>query len=80
MVRLVVGKLTVRPHLTGKLATVFQMLVVGWILLRWDFNYSLLDIWILGAGCFTSVSTLFYIWDGMKQLGAHPASLPVMRK
>jgi CDP-diacylglycerol--glycerol-3-phosphate 3-phosphatidyltransferase len=79
VVRLIVGRITVRPHLTGKMATVFQMLAVAWILLRWDFNYGLLEVWILGAGIFTGVSTLFYVWDGMKQLSSHPASSPVKK-
>jgi cardiolipin synthase (CMP-forming) len=69
-----VGKVNVRPRLTGKLSTVFQMLVVIWILLRWDFRYGLLKVWILGAGIFTGVSGLFYVWDGTKQLSSHPAS------
>ena len=79
VVRLVVGKITVRPRLTGKLATVFQMLTVSWILLHWDWNRGLLEIWILGAGIFTGVSGLFYVWDGTKQLGAHPSSSPPMK-
>jgi cardiolipin synthase (CMP-forming) len=74
VVRLVVGQITVRPRLTGKLATVCQMLAIGWILLRWDFNFSLLRLWILAAGIFTTVSGLFYIWDGMRQLSRHPSS------
>ncbi len=80
VVRLVVGKIVVRPHLTGKMATVFQMLVVGWILLRWDSHYEPLHTWILGAGIYTAVSALFYIWDGTKQLSAHPSSSPVKNK
>jgi hypothetical protein len=56
---------------------VFQMLAVAWILLKWDLNFGLLQIWILGAGLFTGVSTFFYVWDGMKQLGSHPASSPM---
>jgi CDP-diacylglycerol--glycerol-3-phosphate 3-phosphatidyltransferase len=76
VVRLVVGSLRVRPRLTGKLATVFQMIVVSWILLRWDvyFHGYLLEVWVIGAGVFTAVSGLFYVWDGMHQLGRHPAS------
>jgi CDP-diacylglycerol--glycerol-3-phosphate 3-phosphatidyltransferase len=76
VVRLTVGNLRVRPHLTGKLATVFQMLVVGWILLRWDmiFHGYLLEVWVYGACIFTAVSGLFYMWDGMHQLGKHPSS------
>jgi len=80
VIRLVVGKITVRPRLTGKLATVFQMLAVFWILLQWDFQHGLLEIWILGAGLFTGVSGLFYVWDGMKQLGSHPSSSPTIKK
>jgi CDP-diacylglycerol--glycerol-3-phosphate 3-phosphatidyltransferase len=77
VVRLVVGNIRVRPRLSGKLATVFQMLVIGWILLRWDvyFSGNLLEVWILGAGLLTAVSGLFYVWDGTRQLGAHPSSL-----
>lgn len=81
-VRLVVGKITVVPHLTGKIATVFQMAVVLWILLRWNFMYHgvYLKILIAGAGMFTGVSSLFYIWDGMRQLGSHPSSSATMKK
>lgn len=76
VIRLTVGKIIVHPRLLGKCATVFQMLAVIWILLRWDlfFNGLLLKIWILGAGIFTGISGLFYTWDGMKQLSSHPAS------
>lgn len=76
VVRLVVGNVTVYPRLTGKLATVFQMLMVSWILLRWDFRYGLLKIWIYGSGLFTAASALLYLWDGMHQLGSHPSSSP----
>jgi cardiolipin synthase len=76
VIHLVVGKLIVRPHITGKVATVFQMLAIIWILLRWDalFHGRLLQIWIYGAGIFTGVSFIFYVFDAMKQLSAHPAS------
>jgi CDP-diacylglycerol--glycerol-3-phosphate 3-phosphatidyltransferase len=79
-VRLAAGQVIVRPHLTGKLATIFQMLAVAWILLKWDFNYGLLEIWILGAGILTAVSAMFYFWDAMQQLGANPAGSPPAKK
>ncbi len=81
VVRSVVGVITVRPRLTGKLATVFQMLMVSWILLRWDFTFHghWLQVWIIGAGLLTAVSGLFYIWDGMHQLGRHPSSSPAAK-
>ncbi|HUC86603.1 MAG TPA: CDP-diacylglycerol--glycerol-3-phosphate 3-phosphatidyltransferase [Candidatus Acidoferrales bacterium] len=75
-VRLVVGTVTIRPRITGKISTVFQMVTVCWILLRWDFSYPAywLKIWILAAGVFTAVSGLFYVWDGTRQLSSHPSS------
>jgi len=76
VIHFTVGKVKVHPRLTGKLATVFQMLAVIWILLKWDFHLRIFDTWIYGAGIFTGVSGLFYIFDGVKQLSAHPASSP----
>jgi cardiolipin synthase len=78
VVRLVVGKITVRPRLAGKIATVLQMAVVLCILLQWDGNCAGVrqETLCLAAALFTGVSGLFYIWDGSRQLGAHPASLP----
>jgi cardiolipin synthase (CMP-forming) len=76
VIRLTVGKVIVHPRLTGKLATVFQMLAVIWILLRWDltFHGRFLQTWIFGAGIFTGVSGLLYVFDGIKQLGSHPSA------
>ena len=63
VIHLVAGKMTVRPRLTGKVATLFQILVVTWILLRWDFNYGLLQIWILGAGVvYKHLPGLYYLF------------------
>lgn len=76
VIRLVVGEVTVRPRFIGKLATVFQMLVVAWILLKWDFHLELLKTWFIGTGILTGISGLFYLWDGSKQLSSHPASSP----
>lgn len=81
IVRLMVGKITIRPRISGKVATVFQMIAVFWILLRWDFTYPAfwLRIWVLGAGILTGVSGLFYVWDGTRQLSAHPSSSPIAK-
>ena len=76
VIRLTVGKVKVRPRALGKVATVFQMIVVLWILLDWDrdVNAHWLQVWTIGAAVFTGLSGLWYVWDGTKQLGAHPAS------
>jgi len=77
VVRLVVGKVTVRPRLTGKIATVLQMAVVLCILLKWtEAQAEWLKLIGLGAGLFTGASGLLYVWDGTQQLGTHPASSP----
>ncbi|HLZ55078.1 MAG TPA: CDP-alcohol phosphatidyltransferase family protein [Verrucomicrobiae bacterium] len=82
VIRLTVGKVTVRPRIIGKVATVFQMAVVVWILLGWDrdLNVRWFGVWTIGAAAFTGISGLLYVWDGVKQLGAHPASSPTGRK
>jgi len=76
LIRFTVGKVTVRPRMTGKIATVFQMLVVVWLLLRWNYDFSAVwfEILTVGAVAFTCASALLYLWDGMRQLGSHPAS------
>ena len=80
IIRLVVGKITVRPRMTGKIATVLQMAVVLWILLKWSEHHA---VWLsslsLGAGLFTGASGLYYVWDGTKQLGTHPSSSPTTK-
>jgi CDP-diacylglycerol--glycerol-3-phosphate 3-phosphatidyltransferase len=82
VIRFTVGNIVVRPRFTGKIATVLQMAVVIWILLKWDFGHGAL--WLkyltLGAAICTGVSGLLYVFDGIKQLGSHPASSPTKNK
>ena len=44
VIHLTVGKVKVRPHLVGKVATVLQMSVVLWVLLRWWGSLGDLDL------------------------------------
>jgi cardiolipin synthase (CMP-forming) len=82
VIQMTVGKVKVRPRLLGKAATVLQMLCIVWLLLKW--NERLGDpwfrIWSIGAAVCTGVSGLLYVWDGVKQLGSHPTSLPTARQ
>jgi cardiolipin synthase len=77
-----VGKVAVRPRYSGKIATVLQMAVVIFLLLKWDAGQG--ATWLkyveLAAAIFTGVSGFSYTWDGMKQLGSHPSSLPTKSK
>ena len=72
VIQLVVGKLKVRPRIIGKIATVLQMIVVLWVLLKWDKKW--LSGWIISAAVCTGISGVLYVWDGVRQLSAHPAS------
>jgi CDP-diacylglycerol--glycerol-3-phosphate 3-phosphatidyltransferase len=78
VIRLTVGNVKVRPRVMGKIATVFQMGVVVWVLLGWDrdLNARWFGAWALGAAICTGISGLLYVFDGIKQLGAHPTSSP----
>jgi phosphatidylglycerophosphate synthase len=71
-----VGKVKVRPRITGKIATVLQMICIVWILLQWDAQLrpAWFVAWTLGAAICTGISGLLYVWDGMKQLSSHPTS------
>ncbi len=69
------GKVIVRPHILGKLATVLQMLTISWVLLKW--HSSWLWVWTVGAAITTGVSGLLYVWDGIRQLSASPKSTPI---
>jgi CDP-diacylglycerol--glycerol-3-phosphate 3-phosphatidyltransferase len=71
------GKVAVRPRLAGKLATVLQMATVLWTLLKW--RRAVLPYLTVGAGLFTGISGLLYIYDGARQLNAHPSSAPIPR-
>ena len=81
VIQLTIGKVVVRPRFIGKCATVLQMVVVIWILLKWNEGRGArwLEIWTAGAAAFTGVSGLLYIWDGVKQLGSHPSSSPTVK-
>jgi cardiolipin synthase (CMP-forming) len=74
VIQMVVGRVLVRPRVIGKVATVIQMAVILWVLLKWP------ESWLPGltiaAGVCTGVSGLLYMWDGTRQLSAHPASSP----
>jgi phosphatidylglycerophosphate synthase len=74
LIHYMMGKVQVRPRLTGKISTVLQMAIVLWILLGWEVRPLR---WLAAAaGLFTAASGLLYILDGVRQLNTHPASAP----
>jgi cardiolipin synthase (CMP-forming) len=68
------GKVIVKPHLTGKIATVLQMTCVLWALLKFDLAW--LQSWALATAILTGISGGIYVVAGIRQLAASPASLP----
>src|SRR2546428_4244316 len=69
------GKVHVKPSWTGKVATVLQMVAIGWVMLQLRL-FPLLYV-VIAAGFFTLVSGIIYVADGVRQLQAaghaHPA-------
>jgi cardiolipin synthase (CMP-forming) len=78
VIQMTVGKVRVRPRMIGKVATVLQMAIILWILLKWDAKW--LRVWLLAAAICTGISCLLYVWDGSRQLSEHPASSPKTEK
>jgi CDP-diacylglycerol--glycerol-3-phosphate 3-phosphatidyltransferase len=72
---LLIGKVHVKPKWTGKVATVLQMVAIGWVMLQLRF-LPLLYV-VIAAGLFTCISGIVYVTDGVRQLQAaghaHPA-------
>jgi len=60
------GKVHVKPRWSGKVATVSQMIAIGWVMLQFSF-IPLLYI-VIGAGFFTLLSGVVYVMDGVRQL------------
>jgi cardiolipin synthase len=74
LIHIVMGKASSRPRMVGKCATFFQMITLGWVLLKIP-TPSYKTPMIL-AGVFTFVSGLWYIFDGIKQLNVGEAKKP----
>jgi cardiolipin synthase len=76
VIQMTVGTVKIRPRLLGKLATVLQMSVLLWLLLKWDVGRGLAWIQMLagGAAICTGLSGLQYVRDGVRQLSASPSS------
>ena len=76
VIQMTVGKIKVRPRMFGKVATVLQMICIGWILMRWDKDLrpGWFWTWTLSAAICTGISGLLYVLDGVKQLSSHPTS------
>jgi CDP-diacylglycerol--glycerol-3-phosphate 3-phosphatidyltransferase len=78
VIHITVGKVRVQTRFLGKVATVLQMLCLGWILLKWEGGWaeSWFRVWTVGAAVCTGISGMLYVSDGVRQLSSHPTSSP----
>ena len=60
------GDVHVRPRWSGKIATVLQMIAIGWVMLQLRLVSA--TLWVALAGVFTFVSGVAYVTDGIRQL------------
>ena len=74
LIHLMLTRVRVRPRWTGKTATVFQMAVVLWTLLKLPVGFREPLVW--AATILTAASGLQYVVDGMRQLASSPVSSP----
>ena len=71
------GNFVARPRVAGKVATVCQMITLGWILLKIgppSFHYPL-----YAAGFFTLASVVWYVYDGVRAFSGHPRPTKITR-
>jgi cardiolipin synthase (CMP-forming) len=71
---LIGNKMKVRPHWTGKVATVCQMCAIAWVMLQLRFLPLVFVVTV--AGIFTAVSGMIYIIEGVRQLQAEGHAHP----
>jgi len=66
VIHIAVGHAEVKPRISGKIATFFQMGLILWVLAQAPAGGF---PWVLGvAACFTLISAYHYISDGIRQL------------
>ena len=66
LIRFFAREVHIRPHLTGKLSTVMQVVVIAWVLARG--TQSTLFMLVIIAAVFTAASGIIYLRDGLRQL------------
>ncbi len=71
LIHMLTGHATARPRLVGKCATFFQMITLGWVLLK--IQQPSYEWPLYAAGLFTLVSGMWYVFDGVRQLSVAEA-------
>lgn len=66
LIRFFAHEVHIKPHWTGKLSTLMQVLIIAWVLAQG--GQATLNGIILLAGLFTAMSGAIYLRDGLRQL------------
>ncbi len=72
IIQSIAGALTVRPRISGKITTFFQMTMILWVLLGLNTKFFMPIVFI--ASGFTLLSGIQYVLDGIRQLERAPAN------
>ncbi|MBI5819209.1 MAG: CDP-alcohol phosphatidyltransferase family protein [Verrucomicrobia bacterium] len=68
LIHIIIGEVKVKPRIVSKIATLFQMVTLGCVMLKMD---PAAIAWPLyAAAFFTSVSLVWYLFDGAKQFNS----------
>jgi cardiolipin synthase (CMP-forming) len=65
LIHVITGTVTVKPRLSGKMTTFFQMLIIVWVMLNLPAHFFSLILKI--AAIFTMISGVQYFFDGIRQ-------------
>jgi cardiolipin synthase (CMP-forming) len=66
------GHVEIRPRISGKIATVLQMICIAWVLADGHVKSFMVLVWV--ATAFTALSFIQYLRDGIHQLEKQPSS------
>jgi CDP-diacylglycerol--glycerol-3-phosphate 3-phosphatidyltransferase len=74
LIYMLTGTMKVRPRLVGKAATVFQMITLGWMLLK--VSQPSHEWFLFAAGICTFLSGVLYFYDGVMQINSSSHARP----
>jgi cardiolipin synthase len=68
LIHVIVGEVKVKPRIVSKIATLFQMVTLGCVMLKMD--PVSMAVLLYTTGFFTAASFVWYLFDGAKQLNS----------
>lgn len=73
-----IGNVEVKPHILSKTASVLQMIVIGWVLLKINQPWATdATLWLaVAATVCTAFTGVLYVRNGIRQFSEHPAGQP----